>query len=173
MEISKVEDYLAHHGVKGMKWGRRRDRNPNYTDQQVKRDKQIYGNRGTKRINKALNKGDQISVARGAEKTRRDKVLNRNKYVREVGKGVAGIVTGGTGYALSRKAAGLIQTRRGQAVLNRVFGNATPTVTMLVASPVASGIVAAGATKIGLMFGGDLAVGANMRIAGLDPNRKY
>ena len=167
--------YLQHYGVKGMKWGVRKNRakNLDYSDQQRKRDKQTYGSRGVKRINKAMNKGDRISVARGSEKTRRDKVMGRNKYVRQGGKlagGAAGAVIGGVVYSKTNKA---LNNPKVINFMNNSLGTVnTAVLRMLVENPIARGAVMAGGAKVGYMMTGDAAVSANMRLYGYDPNRK-
>lgn len=167
-----AEDFLAHYGVLGMKWGKRK-RNPNYSDQQVKRDKQIYGARGVKRINKNLNKGDQISTARGAEKTRRDRVMGKNKYVRQVGKLAGGVVSGGIGFLAMRGIGAAVSSRSGSVAVRKVLGNdAGILVSGLSRNPVVQATVAAGAARVGYMLSGDIAVGLNMRAHGYDPNRR-
>lgn len=168
------DNELAHYGVKGMKWGKRR--NPDYTDQQVKRDVQVYGKRGASRINKSLNDGNSISVARGDEKTRRDRVMGKNKYVRQGGKAAAavgGVAAANVAISGLRKAT---YTAAGQRFLNSTLGSGAGMAAMRVAdiasSPAARVVVSAGAAKVGSMLAGDAAVGLNMRLHGYDPNRR-
>lgn len=73
------EDYLAHYGVKGMKWGVRRSskRNSNYSDTQRKQDVTLYGRGGERRINRSMNKGHNLKSARSKEATRRNKAVER------------------------------------------------------------------------------------------------
>ena len=126
----EYEDYLEHYGVKGMKWGKRK-RNPNYSDDQMKRDSQVYGKRGAKRINKNMNKGDSVSTARSVEKTRRDTVASkavdmrgRTERSRIFKQRVGGAVGGAAGgYAANRATAAvgkLATSKKGQAVLTKI-----------------------------------------------------
>lgn len=184
--MSDVEDFLAHYGVKGMRWGKRK--NPNYSDQQVKRDVQVYGKRGAKRINNSLNDGNSISVARGDEKTRRDNVMAKNKYVRQGGKiagAAAGVVVGKLALSGVKKA---VMTETGQKFLAKMMGAASGgyinpvqaqrvgrmalTIEEFAKNPVVNAAVMAGAGKVGHMLAGDVAVNVRMRAHGYDPNRK-
>ena len=172
---SEKEAFLAHYGVKGMRWGKRT--NPNYSKDQIKRDTQIYGRRGASRINKNMNKGDSISTARGSEKTRRDRVMGRNKYARQGGK-IAGAVAGvaAANIAISQLSR-LSNTTAGRSVMNKLMGSN-------LASMVAGGLNAAnqspairlaasaGAAKVGSMLAGDIGVAVNMRANGYDPSRR-
>lgn len=166
------EEFLEHFGVKGMKWGKRSPQHPDYTNDQAKRDRQVYGTRGAKRVNKSLHAGNKISVARGDEKTRRDAVMGKNKYVRQGGK-IAGAAVGAVGGFLGGRAlAKSAASQAGQKAINKLFGSNGPLVSSLLGSPAVSFAAAAGAAKIATMFAGDLAVSANMRANGYDPNRK-
>ena len=171
----KVGSFLAHHGVKGMKWGRRKNRNANYSDQQVKRDRQIYGDGGTRRINKNLNRGDSISIARGAEKLRRDKVLNRNKYARQAGKATGAVAGGALGLVGVNVAKNLLGRNRvvSDFVVKALGNSGAVGLYSVLSNPLVQATVTAGAAKVGHMLAGDLGVNLNMRAAGYDPNRRY
>jgi hypothetical protein len=166
------EEFIEHYGVKGMRWGKRNPQHADYTDVQAKRDRQVYGTRGAKRINKSLHEGNTISVARGDEKTRRDAVMGKNKYVRQGGK-IAGAAVGAVGGFLGTRALGQsAASAAGQKVITKLFKENGPIVTAALNNPIVQGAAAAGAAKIATMFSGDLAVAANMRANGYDPNRK-
>ena len=113
--------YLIHHGIKGMKWGVRRFENPdgtlteagkkryynsdgsltkkgikeipnsNYSEEQQKRDESIYGQKGVKRINAELNRGNMISGARSLEAQRVEKKEKNKKVAKKALKIGAGI----------------------------------------------------------------------------------
>lgn len=186
--LNETELYLTHHGIKGMKWGIRKSRqNPDYKTNQRKRDQQVYGKRGMRRINKAMNKGDSVSVARGAEKTRRDNVIAKNKYARQGGNiagAAAGFVATNVGLSAIAKAAFSQKTTR---VLGTLFKNApfsvqkkvwaasvvAKQVTSTLNDPIIKTVISASMAKVGSMAAGDLAVSARMRARGYDPNRKY
>lgn len=83
---------LYHYGVKGMKWGHRKQRdsknthNKNYTDKQRKNDRAFYGEKGEKRINKKLNEGYGLRGARHFEAERRQRAEKRKKKLKKAGK---------------------------------------------------------------------------------------
>ena len=172
---------LDHHGVKGMKWGVRKDRNapnPDYTKQQRKRDVQAYGKRGSKKINRRMNQGDKISVARGYEKNRRDKVTGKSKYVRQVGKLGGGATGAAIGHFGQKAITDALASRQGIMFLNRTIGannalaarQAWSTVQDI---PAARYAIDAGAAKVGYMLSGDIAVKTHLKAHGYNPNRKY
>lgn len=94
-------DYLAHYGVKGMKWGVRRSsrQNPNYSETQRKQDVTLYGRGGERRINRSMNKGYNLKSARSKEVYRRDKAVERARAASFYGGAAASLA--GT-YALYR-----------------------------------------------------------------------
>ena len=170
---------LTHHGVKGMKWGVRKEPdNPNYSDTQRKRDKQLYGKRAPKRINKKMNRGDTVTIARSEEKKRRDKTMNNNKYARQSGK----IAGSAFVFVVSVVAmAGVFRTLyciTGRLAIDSMFGQGSGAVAngifdMVMTTPGVRVVVDAGGAKMASMFGGDLAVKANKSFHGYDPNRQY
>lgn len=75
-----VDDFLAHYGVKGMKWGERRAalkaerianrdsaREKGYTDRMRREDIRDMGIRGTRRVEKRVAGGEKINNARFKE----------------------------------------------------------------------------------------------------------
>lgn len=78
LDLNAQHGELAHYGVKGMKWGVRKDRqtaknkrNANYTKEQRNRDHNEFGRAGVKRINQRMNKGMGVKKARAKERTLR------------------------------------------------------------------------------------------------------
>lgn len=166
-----MTDELEHYGVQGMRWGKR-GQAANYSTQQAKRDVQVYGKRGAKRVNKSLHDGNQISTARGDEKTRRDNVMGKNKYVRQVGKLGGGALGAGIGFAAIRGLGSLAVSNAGQIAARKILGQHADAAISALNSPLAMGAVTLGAAKVGHMMSGDIAVGVNMRAHGYNPNRK-
>lgn len=169
---------LEHYGVLGMKWGVRKDGKPQgyqYGKNQRKRDKQVYGKRGSKRIEKRLKKGDSISIARGEEAKRRDKITGRNKYTRQVGKLVgAGAAIAAVNVLISQLT-GFGETGRGMLLANKFLKDpmALKRISEIINTPQFRVAASAGAAKIGEMLSGDIAVKARLKAHGYDPNRKY
>ena len=190
--IEAGENFLEHYGVLGMKWGRTKadgnsavpkGRNKDYSGNQRKRDRQIYGAGGTRRVNKKMNKGDSISVARGDEKTRRDRVMSKNKYARQGGKvagAVGGVVLANVAMSGVRK---LATSKKGMQFLAKAMGiksregakvlyDGLQVSKKVLSDPVIVLGASAAAAKVGEMLSGDIGVAANMRSHGYNPDRK-
>lgn len=169
-----MNNELEHYGVKGMRWGHRKNNyNKNYTYSQRRQDQSTYGRRGEKRINKEMNRGAKIKAARSYEKTRRDKVLGTNKYYRQVGKMLGGGAAGLGGFLLSRQVAKMGSTYEGRRKLIKYLG---ADIGMPVAAfsqhPAVQIAVASGAAKIGTLLSGDAAVGLRMKAHGYKAYRR-
>lgn len=91
--MSYYNNYLAHYGVKGMKWGVRRERrntyNKNYTERQRKQDRAIYGGRAERRINRRMNEGYGVKGARAIEADHKERSDRRKATARRVGKKIS------------------------------------------------------------------------------------
>lgn len=111
-------DYLAHHGIEGQRWGIRRFQNEDgtltpegrerythanaYTLSQYKRDKDVYGSRAAKRINKKMLNGGMVSGARTKEAERITSTRNAASTVGKIGSVVGGILGAVGGLALRK-----------------------------------------------------------------------
>lgn len=183
-EDEMTDNELTHYGIKGMKWGHRKSSyNTDYSSDQRKRDRQIYGKRGERRINLALNNGDSISVARGDEKRKRDSILYTNKQARLGGKGIGTVagkyalkgaalaLTSNTAYSVILNATGKKDIMRG---LNFAKQSATLGVKLndMYKDPMISNMMAAGGASAGNLLGGDIAVKTRNKIHGYDPNAR-
>ena len=137
--------YLMHYGVKGMKWGVRNYQNPdgtltaegkkryynsdgsltkkgakeipnpNYSRKQQMCDKSIYGEKGVRRINEQLNKGNMISGARSLEAKRvakKEATVKGIKKAIKIGVPIAAtaITTHGLLYVSSPKYRSMVDT---------------------------------------------------------------
>lgn len=89
------DEFLMHHGVKGMKWGIRKDRNrnPNYSSKQRIRDRKLYGRGAERRINKRMNKGESVQSARHNEVVKKNRKRKAKNVAAVVGS--AAVATGG------------------------------------------------------------------------------
>lgn len=91
---------LQHYGVKGMRWGVRRNRvNKNYSAKQRKQDRAFYGKGGEKRINRKLNEGHGLRGARHYEAERKERNERIQKKLKKGAKKVTrALTTVGTAY---------------------------------------------------------------------------
>lgn len=100
-----MSDYLIHYGVKGMKWGVRKEpQNSSYSEKQRKRDREVYGRGGVKRINKSMNEGSSISGARSKEAARINKARRTATVAGQVGATVGQMGGAAAGVILSKYA---------------------------------------------------------------------
>jgi hypothetical protein len=130
---------LVHYGIKGMKWGQRRaelnKRNQNYTSSDRAKDRRNHsggtGCGGVNRINRRMNKGQDLATARQNElkfRKRRKQitsaVLFSARYRKQIAAGARVIGTLGTlalGVAV-QSVAQRAETNRGRAAVADVFG---------------------------------------------------
>ena len=65
-----ADDDIYHFGVKGMKWGVRKQRASGYSESEYNADKAKHGTRGANRINKSVAQGHSLRKAQELEKER-------------------------------------------------------------------------------------------------------
>lgn len=88
-----MDNELMHYGVKGMRWGVRRNPvNKAYTAKQRKQDRAFYGQGGEKRINKKLNEGHGLRGARHYEAERKERNEKIQKNLKKGAKTTAKIL---------------------------------------------------------------------------------
>jgi hypothetical protein len=121
-------DDLAHHGVKGMHWGVRRNEPTNsaYSQSRQVYDKDRFGKGGVKRINRRLNKGKTYKQA-----VRREGVSYVSRRAALVGATYVGLILAQHGDQISRELGSRIsqkaQTNRGRAAMADLRGLAEKT----------------------------------------------
>ena len=148
------EDYLMHHGVKGMKWGVRNEPNPKYSYEQRLRDRNVYGRLGVRRINKHMNNGLSISGARSHES-------NRINTARRSAR-----VSGQAGSVVGTLAGALVGAKIAPNIINKYMTTDSAEIEM-----VAKGAIMTGSATIGKQIGryGGQSIGMIMK--GYNPNR--
>ena len=121
---------LYHYGVKGMRWGVRRNRvNKDYTAKQRKRDRAFYGQGGERRINRRMNEGHGLQGARHYEAERKERQEKTKKKLQKgAKKATRALATVGTYYVYDQVFWGGAGTR--------AVKNAVKTVGMLAISAV-------------------------------------
>ena len=95
-----MENEFDHYGVKGMRWGRRKQqRASGYTDKQYNQDKAVYGKGGAKRINKRmLSDNYGLRGARSAEATMHNAAVKKSKAGAKAGAKIGGYTGLAAGY---------------------------------------------------------------------------
>lgn len=147
-------DGLMHYGVKGMKWGVRND-NPSYTKKQRLADKNIYSSGAVRRINRRLNKGENISGARSKEADRIGRTRKSARVFGQIG-GVAGGVAGGI--------AGFIYSDAIASYLAKATGRPVP-------REIVAPLIAAGSYKVGQQLGRYGGQSTRMLLGGYNPDK--
>ena len=131
-------DELYHHGVKGMKWGVRKDRgslsgggskwNSNYSETQRTRDRAIYGRGGVRRINKSMNNGQTVSGARSIEAARINSARRKAQVAGQAGATVGQIGGAVAGLVLSKYAKQKISDESMQMAVTPIISYGASTV---------------------------------------------
>lgn len=169
---------LIHHGIKGQKWGVRRFQNedgsltdagkkrygvegdgPSYSDEQYKRDVDVYGKSGANRINRRMIKGASVSGARSKEA---DRIESFRKGARVAGH--VGSVVGTVGGAV---AAYFVGKNIVPKVVESITGSGDSATTLIASAGVGMGLGAAG-KALGKIGGESLA----MLAGGYSPSKK-
>lgn len=160
MGIYYVNSELSHHGVKGQKWGVRKEKyNSNYSSEQRLRDKTVYGSGGVRRINRSMNKGHSISSARSKEAARINSARNRARVAGQAGKTIGQIGGAIGGYYGSKFVVAALKTK--VSALN------DPSVEIAVRAAIAGG-----ASSVSTQLGRYGSRSAAMLISGYSP-KKY
>jgi hypothetical protein len=166
-------NYLAHHGIKGQRWGRRRYQNEDgsltvtgksrYTSKQFNRDKGVYGKSTAKRFAKKLNndKNQSIQGLRSKEADRIDKFRKVAKAA-----GALGSMGGAVGGYLA-----------GKAIINNLkykkhvatYGANKMFATVAVTNPMVKAYVPVGAGAVGSILGKIGTESLVMAIGGYSP----
>ena len=124
-----MSDYLIHYGVKGMKWGVRKEpQNSSYSEKQRKRDLEVYGRGGVKRINRAMNDGSSISGARSKEAARINSARRKAQVAGQVGSTVGQIGGAVAGLVLSKYAKQKINDESMQTAVTPIISYGASTV---------------------------------------------
>ena len=151
--------YLEHFGVPGMHWGRRKTYSSKYSEEQMRRDKSVYGSGGVNRINKQLLSGNSISGARSKEASR----INRSRIAARTASSV-----GSTVGTIAGALAGWKYSRAITNQLARKYGGMDTATQMIV-----SGAITAGASKVGQQLGSYGGKSLAMLTGGYSPSKYY
>lgn len=117
-----MKNELTHWGIKGQKWGIRRYQNedgtlteegkkryrvdgdgPSYSDQQYKRDVDVYGKSGANRINRQMIEGASVSGARSKEAERIESFRKGARVAGHIGSTIGSVGGALGGYILGKK----------------------------------------------------------------------
>lgn len=106
----ELDAVLKHYGVKGMRWGQRHSKTRDYNAKDFRRDTEMYGSRGTSRIQSHIQGGKTIKQAR------------RKEFRRQTAQGAAFIATAGAvllGPGLAKTGAASLVNKRQAAAASK------------------------------------------------------